>query len=404
MKRQYIRLSSSALVRLVLVLLLLALAFGFALIQGGFLSWFIFYMLVPPTVYSLLLWLVPIGQFDVRRETENRRLVQHDTLSMTVTLTRKSRFPLLYVIVEEVLPKGVFDTVEQRETRRLVAVGFRKDIQWTYDIEDVPRGEHQLVGIYVTISDFFGWVQKTKFVKGKRTVIVFPTIQPLVYKKPVRYKTAGTTTAAMQSRMRDTNIVSGIRDYEAGDRMSWIHWKSFAKTGKLQTKEFEPYRDDSTWIVLDTISTPLFESQISFAASVLASAQKQGESISYMTAGERPFAFENMQTNEQLQQLMVHLANVKQESFDPQRIYSYNESLRQAALVYFVTSNVTIEWVEALSKTTATPKNCVLFVIVDPTVTHEATEAEIAAANRGMRVLYVPANHFAHAFEEGGIR
>ncbi|WP_044505012.1 DUF58 domain-containing protein [Kurthia massiliensis] len=402
MKSRYIRLSTSALGRLLLVVLLLAVAFGFALIQGGFVSWFIFYMLLPPLVYSCLLWFMPIGQFNVMRETQNKRLTQHDTLTMTVTLTRKSRFPLLYVIVEEVLPKGVFDTVEQRETRRLVAVGFRKQITWTYDIEDVPRGEHQLVGIYVTMSDFFGWVQKTKFIEAKRTVIVFPTVQPLVYKKPLRHKTPGTTTA-LQSRLRDTNVVSGIRDYEAGDRMSWIHWKSFAKTGKLQTKEFEPYRDDCTMLVLDTLPSPMFEAQVSFAASVLTSAQKQRESINYMTAAARPYVSDNIQTEAQLQKMMVHLANVQQQPYDVTRIYAHDESLRQAALIYFITSIVTTEWVEVLCAQTS-PKNCLLFVIVDPTIRHEATAAETLAASRGMRVLYVPADHFAHAFEEGGVR
>lgn len=401
MKKQYTRLSSSALFRLVFVIVLLIVAFCYALLQGGFTSWFIFYMLVPPFVYSIVLWFMPISQFDVRRSTENRRLEQHDTLTMTVTLTRNNRLPLLYVIVEEVLPKGVFDTVEQQETRRLVAVGFRKEVTWTYAIQDVPRGEHQLVGVYVTVTDFFGWVKKTKFIEGKRTVIVFPKIQPVVYKKLLRYKTPG-SAQALQSRLKDTNVVAGIRDYEAGDRMSWIHWKSFAKTGKLQTKEFEPYRDDSTWIVLDTLPNDYFEVQVAFAASVLASAQKQHESLSYMTAGARPYVAQNLQTNEQLQNLMVHLAGVQPNTFDAQKIYSYNEDLRQAALIHFITATLTHEWVEALSNTAATPKNCVIFVLVNPKEVHVATAVEKRAATRGMRIVYVPANHFAAAFLEGG--
>ncbi len=400
MKKQYTRLSSSALFRLLFVVVLLIVSFCFALLQGGFTSWFIFYMLVPPFVYSIMLWFMPISQFDVRRSTDNTRLEQHDTLEMTVTLTRKNRWPLLYVIVEEVLPKGVFDSVEQHETRRLVALGFRKEVSWTYAIQDVPRGEHQLVGVYVTVTDFFGWVKKTKFIEGKRTVIVFPKIQPLVYKKMLRYKTPG-SAKALQSRLKDTNVVAGIRDYEAGDRMSWIHWKSFAKTGKLQTKEFEPYRDDSTWIVLDTLPSEYFEPQVSFAASILASAQKQHESLSYMTANTRPFTAQNLQTNEQLQSLLVHLAGVQEEVFDAQKMYSYNEDLRQAAIIHFITSSLTNEWVEALSNTAATPKNCVIFIIVNPTEVHAATDVEKRAATRGMRIIYVPANRFAAAFEGG---
>lgn len=403
MKKHSIRLSSSALFRLIAVCVLLAIAGSFAMIQGSFVSWFIFYMLIPPFVYSILLWFIPINQFELERHTENVRLHQHDTLTMHVTLKRKTRWPLLYVIVEEVLPKGVFDTVEQQETRRLVNVGFRKEISWSYAIMDVPRGEHQLIGMYVTVSDFFGWVKKTKFVEGQRTVIVFPTTQALVYKKMFRHQSQGSLSAE-QRRTDNSNVVTGIRDYEAGDRMNWIHWKSFAKTGKLQTKEFEPHKNDETWVLLDVSPSLLFESNISFAASLLVSARRQFESIHYMSALQKPFVFEKIQTDEQLQQAMVHLAGLEETEVRVKRTYSYNDSLRKAALIYFVTANLSSDWVEALSVVATSPKNCVLFIIVDPTKEHKATGTEKLAVSRGMRVIYVPANHFASAFEEGGIR
>ena len=403
MRKRSIRLSSSALFRLLAVFALLAVAAGFAMIQGSFVSWFIFYMLIPPFVYSILLWFIPINQFELERHTENVRLHQHDTLTMHVTLKRKTRWPLLYVIVEEVLPKGVFDTVEQQETRRLVNVGFRKQLSWSYSIMDVPRGEHQLVGMYVTVSDFFGWVKKTKFVEGKRTVLVFPTTQPLVYKKMFRYQTQG-SLASEQRRSDNSNVVAGIRDYEAGDRMNWIHWKSFAKTGKLQTKEFEPHKDDETWFLLDVAPSLLFESKISFAASLMVSARRQFESFNYISALQKPFVFKNMQTDEQLQQVMVHLASLEEAEVRVKRTYAYDPQLRGAALIYFVTAELSSDWVEALSLAAASPKNCVVFLLVDPTKVHQATGTEKLAASRGMRIIYVPTNHFARAFEEGGIR
>ena len=28
--------------------------------------------------------------------------------------------------------------------------------------------------------------------------------------------------------VKDTTMATGVRDYQSGDRVTWIHWKSFA--------------------------------------------------------------------------------------------------------------------------------------------------------------------------------
>ena len=34
-------------------------------------------------------------------------------------------------------------------------------------------------------------------------------------------------------------VISGVREYQSGDQLSWINWKATAKTNKMMTNEFE---------------------------------------------------------------------------------------------------------------------------------------------------------------------
>ena len=46
-------------------------------------------------------------------------------------------------------------------------------------------------------------------------------------------------------------MATGVRDYQAGDRVTWIHWKSFARTQNLMTKEFEDRQSEDILVLLD---------------------------------------------------------------------------------------------------------------------------------------------------------
>ena len=64
--------------------------------------------------------------------------------------------------------------------------------------------------------------------------------------------------------VKDTTMATGVRDYQSGDRVSWIHWKSFARTQTLMTKEFEDRRSQELILVLDERPSEVFEEQVEF--------------------------------------------------------------------------------------------------------------------------------------------
>ena len=53
--------------RLITVLVLLVITYCYAMFQGGFVSWFVFFTILPFSIYSVLLAIVPIHLKEVSR-------------------------------------------------------------------------------------------------------------------------------------------------------------------------------------------------------------------------------------------------------------------------------------------------------------------------------------------------
>ena len=80
----------------------------------------------------------------------------------------------------------------------------------------------------------------------------------------------------------DSQEFASLRDYQPGDPRRHIHWRSFAKTGKLIVKQYQDEYFDRHALVIDTHlvhSRPaLFEAVISIGASI-AGGEKPRDSI-----------------------------------------------------------------------------------------------------------------------------
>ena len=59
---------------------------------------------------------------------------------------------------------------------------------------------------------------------------------------------------------RDTSLVAGVRQYQPGDRFSWIDWKATARTNEMMAKEFEIRQSSDLLIVLDRTPSGQFRS------------------------------------------------------------------------------------------------------------------------------------------------
>lgn len=89
------------------ILLLLAILFAYAMFQGGFVSWFLFYSFLPIFLYQMLFLLYPWKKWKITREISSPIIHSGGDITVILHLERKFPFPLHYLIVEEVFPSSL---------------------------------------------------------------------------------------------------------------------------------------------------------------------------------------------------------------------------------------------------------------------------------------------------------
>ena len=108
------------------------------------------------------------------------------------------------------------------------------------------------------------------------------------------------TMASPLNIVKDTTMATGVRDYQSGDRVTWIHWKSFARTQTLMTKEFEDRRSQELFLIMDGRASEVFEEQVELTASILKEASSHQAGLALMTTGPKPSLFPFIQSEEHL--------------------------------------------------------------------------------------------------------
>ncbi len=82
-----------------------------------------------------------------------------------------------------------------------------------------------------------------------------------------------------------------LREYQPGDDLRYVHWRSTARTGKLMIRQFEETRRSQFVIVVSTrlddyADEDEFELGISIAASLARSAQLEGKEVAVFTSDQ----------------------------------------------------------------------------------------------------------------------
>ncbi|MES1042222.1 DUF58 domain-containing protein [Peribacillus simplex] len=365
------------------LVLLMTVSFCYAMFQGGFVSWFIFYSFLPFSVYALILLVYPLHDFTVERKVNKRECQAGESVEIALTFTRKNRLPLLFMVVEEELPQKLEDRGFQRKI--IIFPGFKRTFSMSYILEDLQRGEHSFQSIRFWIGDFFGLVEKEAIYSSPLKITVFPRYHELAYSDLDRVFNQGAVVSAKKTQ-REHSVVSGVREYQPGDQLSWINWKATARTSEIMTKEFEVQKNRDVFIMLDEKPSDLFEESIEMAASIAHALLKKGMEIGYVSRESR-LIIPAAAGNNQKRKIFYRL--VKEE---PRAANDLNENVRKGILpanaaVIFIVSDLTLEKVDTLS---ALRPNLgfMLCVKKQAYLTEEEKLSSSAAASRGIKVRF----------------
>jgi uncharacterized protein (DUF58 family) len=299
--------------KLLLVLVMVAVTFSYAMFQGGFVSWFLFYAFMPFAIYSLLLAIYPLKDFQIDRTTNQDQYVVGDHLVATVTLERKIPFPLGFLIVEELLPEELQVCKQSKPAKVIIFPWFKRIFSFEYQFEKMPRGEHCFKAIRIKTGDFLGLIEKECMFELEQKFLVYPHYVDIAYRQLEQRFDQGSLSSRLRMQ-KDTSIAIGVRDYKPGDRFSWIDWKASARRNDMMTKEFEQQQSQDVVIFLDRSSAKAFEEKVTLSASLVRAVLKHGAQVGFVSAGKESVVFPLRSGEAHQQSIFYYLATVKPDS------------------------------------------------------------------------------------------
>lgn len=288
------------------ILFLVVSLFAYAMFQGGFVSWFLFYAFLPFGIYHIGLLLYPMRNWKVSRSLSRHVIQAGDGVDVTIHVKRPFPFPLYYCICEEVFPgslhridsrkekfhfmKNPEKLLSKREIKRIVFPYFKREFELTYSMKQIPRGEHQLRDIRIRTGDVFGMVKKEVVFTVEEQLIAYPNARPVKIEKQISSYGQG-SVSSQSLHLKNTNVATGVREYMPGDKFSWIDWKQTAKKNTMITKEFEQEKSTEILLVLDSCfyddeNHISYEALLELAISLMDELYKQGTEVGLLTIGE----------------------------------------------------------------------------------------------------------------------
>src|SRR5574342_702340 len=87
--------------KFILLLILILLTFSYAMFQGGFVSWFLFYSFLPFAIYCMALSFYSLNELEVSRILPKIDFNAGEVLQVTVKVKRAKVFPLFFLLIED---------------------------------------------------------------------------------------------------------------------------------------------------------------------------------------------------------------------------------------------------------------------------------------------------------------
>lgn len=313
------------------IVILFLVLYSFAMFQGGFVSWFLFFSFLPIFLYHLGLLFYPMNRWKVSRTLSHQSIQAGDSIIVTIHMKRFMPFPLYYCIVDDILPHTLqkIDSrhkkyaylnqpeklIVDRKIKKITFPWFHRNIELKYELEQIPRGEHNLRVIRLRTGDVFGLIKKECEYEVPDTFLVFPNQRQLRINDQLnRFPHGSVTSYAWHTK--NTNVAVGVREYVPGDKYSWIDWKQTAKNNLVMSKEFEREKNTDILFVLDQcqedhLNLLAFEGAIEFINSLILEIDKESSQVSLLSIGDGNEYFSFLNDTRKLDQVRQYLAKAQ---------------------------------------------------------------------------------------------
>ncbi|HEU0244627.1 MAG TPA: DUF58 domain-containing protein [Candidatus Limnocylindrales bacterium] len=167
-----------------------------------------------------------------------------DKLRVTYTLRNTGRLikPWLEIHNPTTLPGGL--------PGRALSLRGRQERSWLVRTPLARRGHFRIEPLQIRTGDPFGFFEASASVGQGITLVVYPKIDALPMWKLPPANIEG-AHAQPERTLQTTPLATTVRPYAPGDSMNRIHWRTTAKTGEIQVKEFDLEQTADAWIFMD---------------------------------------------------------------------------------------------------------------------------------------------------------
>lgn len=187
-------------------------------------------------------------------------------------------------------------------------------IEEQIEITPISRGYLTFTGVSVGRTDPFGLFKTFREMPLSQSLLVLPKryqLPLLKFPGKHKYQPGGVNLASSVGESED--FIS-LRDYQPGDSIRRIHWRSWAKTGKPVIKEYQDEYFVRQALILDTFMdtqySDIFEEAVSVASSFALSFRLQDALLDLMFVGPEAYCFTTGRGVTQTEKILEILATV----------------------------------------------------------------------------------------------
>lgn len=218
-------------------------------------------------------------------------------VSIVVKLKHIGRYPITWVLVEDLIEQKsqVFKPPSlEIKGKRLEVMELKpgENRQLIYQLICHRRGYHQIGPLVLETGDMFGLNRRYRVITEPVYLMVFPKVISIENYDIASRRPIG--EVVMTHRLfEDPTRIAGVRKYQDGDPLARVHWRATARTGKLQSKIYEPSTLAGATIVVDFHQDSFApqhepvrsELAVTAAASIANALQQMGQQVGLVSNG-----------------------------------------------------------------------------------------------------------------------
>lgn len=308
-------------------LLLLAFVFTWAIALEVNLMLIVAGMLCGPALFGWRLAATTLRQVHVRRRVP-RAVYAGELVPIEVELCNQRKRNGSWAVVARdhvclehgqpdkdlLQPAVLFSCLPAGESRRQ-----------TYRARLPQRGQYRFGPVDVSTRFPFGLFRRTITLDTRDTLTVFPRLGRLTSAWAMHHHAVAEGTLGGRRSTRAPGEFFDVREWQAGDSLRWVHWRSSARHGELVVRQFEQTRHRDVIVIVDlwqpdapdTEDLENVELAVSFAATVIVDqCRRRDNNLSVSIGGAEPASAKGITSDALMADILRKLAVARATSED----------------------------------------------------------------------------------------